>query len=586
MPASDLPETAIRWSVDANRIVTLTLDDPHQKVNTMNALFARSFADTIQRIYDERRDLAGVILQSAKRTFFAGGDLRLLLTVETAQREEFLAGLTARKARMRRLEQAGIPIVAVMEGAALGGGLELALACHRRIAVEQSAMILGLPEVNLGLLPGGGGVVRTTRLLGVEGAVNLLLSGRSLDARTALDVGLIDELHSDPTAAYEAARSWILSGPPPGQRWEHIPPQISEEMDVLAAARSALRHPGVLSPSCPDLAPRTIAALVPEVATADVDVALTLESAAFVDVLCSPSAKAIISVMFFDTQQLRSADRRPAELSRSRWRPAVFTAGPLGRALVEQLTGLGSAGIVDASGMSAADATDAVAAAIARGEGIVWAGSLDGVGLPQLPANLDGTPVCTLIADAESLPSDVPPDVVSVWVSVGDTVVAELSRATGGPAERRDVGAGDFLGSLGVTVIELEPGRGPFGARLRRRLVAQIGFLTSEGVEPAVIAAAANTCGLALPADMRPAGTAPPQADLSGVRDRLIGAVADEALGCASEGVLRWSADLDVASVRSGGLPPWTGGASRWTKSHAQQACSQIETDKMSEDRR
>jgi 3-hydroxyacyl-CoA dehydrogenase/enoyl-CoA hydratase/3-hydroxybutyryl-CoA epimerase len=120
VPAIDPPETSIRWTVDADRIVTLTMDDPHQKVNTMNALFARSFADTIQRIYDERSDLAGVILRSAKRTFFAGGDLRLLLTVEAAQRDEFLAGLTARKARMRRLEQAGIPIVAVMGGAALG----------------------------------------------------------------------------------------------------------------------------------------------------------------------------------------------------------------------------------------------------------------------------------------------------------------------------------------------------------------------------------------------------------------------------------------------------------------------------------
>jgi hypothetical protein len=169
-------DPVIRWGRDGDGIVTLTIDDPAQRVNTLNERFTRSFAAAVDRLYAERDSITGVVLTSGKPSFLAGGDLRDLFAVEPAARDEFLASLIARKTRTRRLEQFARPVVAVVSGAVLGGGFELALACHHRIAVTGPRMVVGLPEVTLGLLPGGGGVVRLTRLLGPAAALPPLLA--------------------------------------------------------------------------------------------------------------------------------------------------------------------------------------------------------------------------------------------------------------------------------------------------------------------------------------------------------------------------------------------------------------------------
>ncbi len=163
--------TTIRWDHDDDGVVILTLDDPKQSANTMNAAYAASIRATIDRLEAERDDITGVIITSAKKTFFAGGDLNDLKQATRENADEIAGFVRDGKAVLRRLETLGKPVVAAINGAALGGGLEIALACHYRIVVDDPKAVVGFPEVQLGLLPGAGGVVRTVRMLGIVNAL-------------------------------------------------------------------------------------------------------------------------------------------------------------------------------------------------------------------------------------------------------------------------------------------------------------------------------------------------------------------------------------------------------------------------------
>ena len=148
----------IGWERDADGIVVLTIDDPNQGANTMNEAYKKSMTATVERLEAERDDITGVVITSAKKTFFAGGDLKNMMQVGPDDGAALMAELFEIKDALRKLETLGKPVVAAINGAALGGGLEIALACHRRIVADVPGVQIGFPEVSLGLLPGGGGV--------------------------------------------------------------------------------------------------------------------------------------------------------------------------------------------------------------------------------------------------------------------------------------------------------------------------------------------------------------------------------------------------------------------------------------------
>ena len=213
--------TTIRWEQDADGVVTLVLDDPAQSANTMNAAFADSLDAVVDRLEAEIDAIRGVIVTSAKKTFFAGGDLRDLIRATPEDAERVLAGSMRVKRRLRRLETLGRPVVAAINGAALGGGYEIALACHHRVALDTPGTRIGLPEVTLGLLPGGGGVVRTVRLLGITDALlKVLLQGTQYSAPRALAAGLVHEVAADRDAMLAAARAYIDAHPQARQPWD------------------------------------------------------------------------------------------------------------------------------------------------------------------------------------------------------------------------------------------------------------------------------------------------------------------------------------------------------------------------------
>jgi enoyl-CoA hydratase/carnithine racemase len=282
-------------------------------VNTLNALFAESLAGVLDRLEDERDDVAGVIMRSAKSSFLAGGDLNRLAAVQPADRADFLADLQLRKSRTRRLELLGRPVVAVLSGAALGGGLELALACHHRIAVDDPRVVMGLPEVTLGLLPGGGGIVRTVLGLGLDRALKLLLSGARLGVAAAVEVGLLDDTAADESAALDRARAWIRRNPVVHQPW-----------DDPRAAGSVIPIRDVAATSFDDPARRKILDIARRVKSVPVEEALRIESEGLADLVVSDAAKATMQVVFFDTVRVRSRlGSKPADTAR---RPMiVFT---------------------------------------------------------------------------------------------------------------------------------------------------------------------------------------------------------------------------------------------------------------------
>jgi 3-hydroxyacyl-CoA dehydrogenase/enoyl-CoA hydratase/3-hydroxybutyryl-CoA epimerase len=306
----------ISWDKDADGIVVLTMDDPDQGANTMNETFTRSLASTVERLEAERDEVSGVVLTSAKKTFFAGGDLRLLSKATKADAPRLFAETQSLKGLLRRLETLGKPVVAAVNGAALGGGLELALACHHRVALDAKGSEIGLPEVSLGLLPGGGGVVRTVRMFGLQKALmEVLLQGQRRKPAAALEVGLVDELAESPEAMLAAAKAWIAANPAPQQPWDvkgyKMPggtPSNPKLAMMLPAFPANLRKQ---LKGAPMPAPHHIMAAAVEGAQVDFDTAQKIEAQYFVDLATGQVSKNMTQAFFFDLQHITKGGSRP-----------------------------------------------------------------------------------------------------------------------------------------------------------------------------------------------------------------------------------------------------------------------------------
>ncbi|MEU4692248.1 3-hydroxyacyl-CoA dehydrogenase NAD-binding domain-containing protein [Actinoplanes sp. NPDC023714] len=325
----------IRWEQGEDGIVVLTLDDPARGANTMNDAYVRSMGETVERLEAERDSITGVIITSAKKSWFAGGDLDQLGSVPADRGADVFELGTRVKGQLRRLETLGKPVVAALNGSALGGGLELALATHRRIALNDPRIEFGLPEVTLGLLPAGGGVVRTVRLLGLTTALTqVLLQGTRHRAPAAKELGLIDELVSSEEELLASARAWILANPAAAQPWDtkgyKIPggtPSTPALAAMLPAFPANLRKQ---LKGAPYPAPRNILSAAVEGAQVDVDTAFVIESRYFVELVTGQVSKNMIKAFFFDLNEVNNrsvGDVPPIK------KIAVLGAGMMGAAI-------------------------------------------------------------------------------------------------------------------------------------------------------------------------------------------------------------------------------------------------------------
>ncbi|GLZ44701.1 3-hydroxyacyl-CoA dehydrogenase [Actinomycetospora sp. NBRC 106375] len=331
-----MSENMFRWEADGDGIVTLTMDDPTASANTMSAKWGEDFAETLKRLEAEKDSITGVVLTSAKKTFFAGGNLDDLVKYTTADAQKVFDQSQQIKGLLRRLETLGKPVVAAINGAALGGGLEIALACHHRIALDAKGSKIGLPEVTLGLLPGGGGVVRVVRLLGLaDGLMNVLLQGQQRAPKAALEAGLVHEVVDSPDELIARAKQWVKDNPEAIQPWDEkkykIPggtpstPSFAANLPAFPAnLRKQLKN-------APMPAPYLIMDAAVEGSQVDIDNAGKIESRYFAELACGQVSTNMTRAFFFDLQAINKGASRPDgyELHSAR-KVVVLGAGMMG----------------------------------------------------------------------------------------------------------------------------------------------------------------------------------------------------------------------------------------------------------------
>ncbi|MDM3976267.1 3-hydroxyacyl-CoA dehydrogenase NAD-binding domain-containing protein [Mycobacterium marseillense] len=312
-----MAENTIQWDKDADGIVTLTLDDPTGSANVMNEHYSESMHNAVERLAAEKDSITGVVITSAKKTFFAGGDLKGMINLGPENAGEAFDTVESVKRDLRALETLGKPVVAAINGAALGGGLEIALACHHRIAADVKGSVLGLPEVTLGLLPGGGGVTRTVRMFGIQNAfMNILSQGTRFKPAKAKEIGLVDELVGSVEELVPAAKAWIKANPDSHEQpWDkkgYKMPGGTPASPALAANLPAF--PALLKKQlkgAPMPAPRAILDAVVEGAQVDFDTASRIESRYFTSLVTGQVAKNMIQAFFFDLQHINGGGSRP-----------------------------------------------------------------------------------------------------------------------------------------------------------------------------------------------------------------------------------------------------------------------------------
>lgn len=312
-----MAENTIQWDKDDDGIVTLTLDDPTGSANVMNEHYSESMHNAVERLVAEKDSISGVVITSAKKTFFAGGDLKGMINLGPENAGEAFDTVEAVKRDLRALETLGKPVVAAINGAALGGGLEIALACHHRIAADVKGSVLGLPEVTLGLLPGGGGVTRTVRMFGIQNAfMNILSQGTRFKPAKAKEIGLVDELVGSVEELVPAAKAWIKANPD-----SHEQPWDKKGYKMPGGTPASPALAGIL-PSFPALlkkqlkgapmpAPRAILDAAVEGAQVDFDTASRIESRYFTQLVTGQVAKNMIQAFFFDLQHINGGGSRP-----------------------------------------------------------------------------------------------------------------------------------------------------------------------------------------------------------------------------------------------------------------------------------
>jgi 3-hydroxyacyl-CoA dehydrogenase/enoyl-CoA hydratase/3-hydroxybutyryl-CoA epimerase len=291
--------TGYNYALGPHSIAVVTFDLPG-KANIMNDDFMAAMDELMPRLEAQRQALNGIILTSAKRTFFAGGDLALMRRSEPGQETYLFEHFERLKGYFRRLENLNVPTVAAINGTALGGGYELCLACHRRIALSVPAIRIGLPEIQFGILPAAGGVVRLTGLIGLRPALEFLLTGRQVDPASALAAKLVDELAATEGELMERAIDWILRTSNPQQPWDVNTCTPLAHSDVVTRAREEVLY-WVGSEGGPENgAAQTIAEIAVESTVAAFDDVASAETRGFVKLLLTPVAKARISAFFED----------------------------------------------------------------------------------------------------------------------------------------------------------------------------------------------------------------------------------------------------------------------------------------------
>lgn len=532
--------SAIQFEKNADNIVILTLDSPNQSANTMNADFRTALAETVDKLQADE-NIVGIIFRSAKKTFFAGGDLDELIQATPEHATEFLNMIEEMKAKLRYIETRGIPVVAALNGTALGGGWELALGCHYRIALNDAKAKFGLPEVTLGLLPGGGGIVRMVRLLGLQNAFPLLMEGKQVGVEKAKSLGLIQDTADSLEDLMDKAIAWVKANPKSQQPFDvkgyKIPggtPSTPAVAQMLAIAPAMLRDK---TKGCYP-APEAIMSAAVEGAQVDVDTALTIESRYFTYLATGQISKNMIGTFWHGLNAIKSGASRPKDVAK--WQATkvgILGAGMMGAGIAYATASKGIAVVLKDVSVEAAEKGKAYSQKLLDKkvtQGRLSAEKRDQVlGLIHATANAADLQGCDLIIEAVfenvELKAKVTQEAESYLAANGvmasNTSTLPISGlANASQDQAKFIGlhffspvdkmqlveiikgkntsaetlakAYDYVQQIGKTPIVVNDSRGFFTSRVFGTFVQEGLRLLSEGVHPARIEMAALKAGM------------------------------------------------------------------------------------------
>ncbi len=303
-------------------------------VNTLDRTTNEAFVRVVDEMLEDS-GVSGIVLTSDKRDFVVGGDLNELQAANTpGQVTEIVQSFIG---ALRRLETGGKPVVAAMPGSALGGGLELALACHYRLAANNPNARFGLPEVTLGLMPGAGGTQRLPRLIGLAAAAPLLLQGKRIDAQEAKNRGVIDEV-VEPDQLLETAKAWALANPDATQPWDrkgYVIPGFSVHSGAgrqfFVGAWASLKRSG---PGFNDMGAEAILQVLQQGMQRGLVQGIAIETRYFARLVVSNDAKNKIRTLFTGVNQAKSMKSRPPQVPTSKVAHlGVVGGGVMGRGI-------------------------------------------------------------------------------------------------------------------------------------------------------------------------------------------------------------------------------------------------------------
>ena len=322
---------AFTFEIDADGIGLVTIDMPGRAMNVLNETLTAPFAELVTRLETDAA-LKGLVITSGKSTFIVGADIDQLTQITSA--EEAYQLCESLKGMLRRMEKCGKPVVAALNGTALGGGLELALACHARIALDDPKLKLGLPEVKLGLLPGGGGTQRVPRLIGIQKSFELITQGKELTAAKAKDMGLVTELAGSRDELVAKAKAWCLAHPKAAAPWDtkgfRIPggdsksPAVVQVLAIAPSMANAKAHGNY-----PALT--HIMSCLFEGCLLDFDAGSQIESRYFAACVVSQVSKNMIGTLWHQLNAIKKGQSRPKGIAESKVKKVgILGAGMMG----------------------------------------------------------------------------------------------------------------------------------------------------------------------------------------------------------------------------------------------------------------
>ncbi len=326
--------THLTVQTDADGIAILTFDSPGKAPNVLSEESLAELRDAVGSLIHDPA-VTGIILTSAKPDFLVGADLKMLLAAAQMTRAEFLERVRSLQQLTRTLETGGKPVVAALNGTALGGGFELALACHARVVADDPAIRIGLPEVSLGLLPGGGGTQRLPRLIGAREAIGLITQGKTVPPRKALELGLVTEVVAR-EVLLDRARELVRSTEPI-QPWDKKGYRIpGGEVHSPAGLETFVGTNAMITRETwgnyP--APRLATYAIYHGLQLPIDQGLKIEARGFVELVFHPSTRNMVRTLFFSMGSAKRLEHRPAGIPKASYRQVgILGAGLMGHGI-------------------------------------------------------------------------------------------------------------------------------------------------------------------------------------------------------------------------------------------------------------